>query len=80
LIIFIAASATSLLINRQDIGTVVISPMVSQEIISVITSFSDNINAVSVVLIVLETKTNTITIIAITTNRFSTKSNENNYY
>jgi hypothetical protein len=79
-IILIAVSAAFLLVNRQDVGAVATSPTASQEVVSAITSFSNNINTISAALIVLETETNTTTITAIATNRFSTESNENSYY
>jgi hypothetical protein len=79
LIILIVASTASPLVNRQGISAVAISPTASQEIISAITSFSDNINTVSAALTILETETDATTIIVIATNRFSTESDEDNY-
>jgi hypothetical protein len=79
LIIFITASVISLFVNRQGVGIIATSPKASQKITSAIISFSDDMNIISAVLIIFETKTNTTIITAIATNRFSIKTDKNSY-
>jgi hypothetical protein len=73
-IMLIAASAASPLVNRQGVG--VVATTASQEVTSAITSFSDDVNAVSAALTALTTETDVTTIAAIATNGFSAETNE----
>ena len=78
-VMLIAASAAFPLVNRQGVGVVATSPTASQEVASAITSFSDDVNAVSDALTALETETDATTITAIATSAFSTESDVNSH-
>jgi hypothetical protein len=75
-IMLVAASAASPLVNGKGVGVVATSPTASQEVASAITSFADDVNAVSVALIALTTETDATTIAVIAKNGFSAETNE----
>ncbi|KAH8799658.1 hypothetical protein F5884DRAFT_113043 [Xylogone sp. PMI_703] len=78
-IILIAASTASPLVNRQGVGVVATSPTASHEVTSAITSFSDDVNAVSAALTALKTETDISTIAVIAAIGFSAESDEDNH-
>jgi hypothetical protein len=78
-IMLVAASAASPLVNRQGAGVVGTSTTASQEVASAITSFSDDVNAISAAITALETETDTATIAVIANNAFITESDVNSH-
>jgi hypothetical protein len=78
-VMLIVTSITFLLVNWQGVSVITINLTALQEVISIITSFFNNVNAVFNTLIALETETNAITIIAIITSTFNIEFDKNNH-
>jgi hypothetical protein len=56
-IMLVATTATAPLVNGKSLGVVATSPTASQEVASAMTSFSDDVHAVSAALTALATET-----------------------
>jgi len=79
IIMLIAASAASPLVNRQGVGVVATSPTASQEVASAIASFSNDVNTVSAALTALRTETDAASIAAIAIDGFNAESDEDTH-
>lgn len=78
-IMLIAASAASPLVNRQGVGGTATSSTASQEVASAITSFSDDVYAVSAALSVLESETDANSIAALAATGFRAETDEDSH-